>query len=231
MNKEETNKFLINDSDNYVKKMTTLDLYARKVNSGNEYINMVLSITAIFSNKDKNFIYKCCNNADNFLKTCELYSNYINYQDLSNIKWIFALTTNNNTIQYEEGLPHTRNNIIFLSKNTLKQSEENLTNTLIHEKIHIYQRQNKNVFYKLIYDKGFKKIDYHNKFIRSNPDTNDEIYLDNETKKIMVCLYRNSKPNSINDVIMKNYLMEHPYEKFAYEIANSYYKDSKYKNI
>lgn len=231
MNKNETKNFFIVDSDNYVKDMTDLDLYARKVSSSNEYIKNIITTIADYTDEEKNLISNCCKNADNYLKNCKIYDNYINYGNLANLNWIFALTANNNTIQYEEGLPHTRDNIIFLSKNTLKQSEDNLTNTLIHEKIHIYQRQNKPIFDKLIYDMGFAKVAYKNKFIRSNPDTTKDIYLDNETKKVMVCLYRNTKPNSINDVIMKNYLMEHPYEKFAYEIANSYYKDNKYKNI
>jgi len=77
----------------------------------------------------------------------------------------------------------------------------------------------------------FKKIAYNNKFIRSNPDTNNNIYIDNKTNNVMVCLYRNNKPNGINDVIMKNFSLEHPYEKYAYEIANNYYTDVKYKNI
>ena len=47
----------------------------------------------------------------------------------------------------------------------------------------------------------------------------------------MVCLYRNNKPNGINDVIMNNFSLEHPYEKFAYEIANKYYKNNIYINI
>jgi hypothetical protein len=47
----------------------------------------------------------------------------------------------------------------------------------------------------------------------------------------MVCLYRNDKPNSINDVIQKNYTAEHPYEKIAYEIAENFYKNNKNKYI
>jgi hypothetical protein len=75
------------------------------------------------------------------------------------------------------------------------------------------------------------------KYIRSNPDTNGKIYYapDNTTTSpdanVMVCLYRNDNPNSINDVIHKNYSNEHPYEKIAYEIAENYYKYNKNKYV
>jgi len=139
-------------------------------------------------------------------------------------------------------LPHTRENVIFLSKNVLKYDELNLTNTLIHEKIHIYQRYNSKIFDKIISDMGLKELDKESykyaKYIRSNPDTNNKIYykvnsttdaLDEDN--IMVCLYRNNKPNGINDVIHTNYAKEHPYEKIAYEIAENFYKNNKNKYI
>jgi hypothetical protein len=83
-----------------------------------------------------------------------------------------------------------------------------------------------------------KKSFKYAKYIRSNPDTNNKIYykvnsttdaLDEDN--IMVCLYRNNKPNGINDVIHTNYAKEHPYEKIAYEIAENFYKNNKNKYI
>ena len=231
MSKQELNNFLEQDKDKYVNNLSDIDLNARKVKTKKEYIDNIRKTSCDLNDNEKVLLKKCCINADNYLLTCKLHDNYINYKELANIKWVICCTYKNESFQYEEGLPHTRENVIFLSKSVLNYSEENLTNTLIHEKIHIYQRYNKDVFDKLIYANGYKKIDYNNKFIRSNPDTNNDIYLDNKTKNIMVCLYRNSKPTSINDVIMKNFSLEHPYEKYAYEIANNYYKDTKYKNI
>ena len=87
------------------------------------------------------------------------------YKELINIKWIFECTDNNDKKQYEEGLPHTRENIIFLTKSIIKNNEENLINTLIHEKIHIYQRNNKNIFDILNNMNGFVKINYSNKYL------------------------------------------------------------------
>lgn len=231
MDKNATKGYLQSDNDNYVKNLTELDLYARKVKTEKEYIANISELADNLPRNKKEFIIKCCNNADAYLKTCKFYNNYINYNDIANIKWIIAYTKNDKLNQYEEGLPHTRENIIFLSDNLLNYSENDLTTTLTHEKIHIYQRYNKPLFDKLILNEGYKKINYKNKFIRSNPDTNKDIYLDNLTNNVMVCLYRNNKPNCINDVIMNNFSLEHPYEKFAYEIANKYYKNNIYINI
>jgi len=75
---------------------------------------------------------------------------------VAGIKWVFANTYANYSKdvikEYEQGLPHTRENIILLSKNVLKYDELDLTSTLIHEKIHIYQRYNPELF-----DKNKKK--------------------------------------------------------------------------
>ena len=48
----------------------------------------------------------------------------------------------------------------------------------------------------------------------------------------MICLYSSDKPKNINDIIIENYAMEHPYEKIAYEISEHIYnihKIEKYK--
>jgi hypothetical protein len=249
MSYKETSEFLVNDKDRYVSNFSELDLHARNVKTHIEYISNIEDTAITFSDEDKELLIKCSNNADKYFKTetyKELkYGKHINGNDIADIKWIFACTyTNhfNNVIkEYEEGLPHTRENIIFVSKNVLKYDELNLTNTLIHEKIHIYQRYNSKLFDKIIREMGLLELDKnlfkYAKYIRSNPDTNSKIYYDsdsiinNDKDGIMVYLYRNEKPNGINDVIQNNYSKEHPYEKIAYEIAENFYKNNKDKYI
>ena len=250
---KETADFLRNDSDRYVRNMSALDLHARHAKTYIDYLNNIEDTAITFTAEEKELLGKCADKADNYFKMEQFkeleYANHINGNDIAGIKWIFANTYANHfndTIkEYEEGLPHTRENIIFVSKNVLKYDELNLTNTLIHEKIHIYQRYNSVLFENIIKDMGLIEIDkkaYKSaKYIRSNPDTNSKIYYaPDNTKKgidmdanVMVCLYRNNNPNSINDVIHKNYSTEHPYEKIAYEIAENYYKynNKKYVDI
>jgi len=249
MSYKETSEFLVNDKDRYVSNFSELDLHARNVKTHIEYISNIEDTAISFSDEEKELLIKCSNNADKYFKTetyKELkYGKHINGNDIADIKWIFACTyTNhfNNVIkEYEEGLPHTRENIIFVSKNVLKYDELNLTNTLIHEKIHIYQRYNSKLFDKIIREMGLLELDKKSfkyaKYIRSNPDTNSKIYYDsdsiinNDKDGIMVYLYRNENPNGINDVIQNNYSKEHPYEKIAYEIAENFYKNNKDKYI
>lgn len=266
MTYKDTANFFANDADMYVRNMTELDLHARKVKTHMEYINNIEDTAISFTDDEKDLLKRCAENADIYLRKetfKELkymknmkYADYIDGNNIADIKWVFANTYTNrfNDIlkENEEGLPHTRENVIFLSKNVLKYDELNLTNTLIHEKIHIYQRYNSKIFDKIISDMGLKELDkksYKNaKYIRSNPDTNNKIYYmahaahaahaartdpatEIDEDNIMVCLYRNDKPNGINDVIHTNYAKEHPYEKIAYEIAENFYKNNKDKYI
>lgn len=272
MTYKETANFFAKDNDRYVRNLTVLDLHARNVKTHVEYLNNIEDTAISFTEDEKELLVICAKNADEYLMNeafKELrYGGYLNGNDIANIKWVFANTYTNyfNDVikENEQGLPHTRENIIFLSKNVLKNDVLNLTNTLIHEKIHIYQRYNPDIFAKIINEMGLKEMDKasfkHAKYIRSNPDTNDKIYyydksrnsylaylnilgdgdgagdgtgdaIDIDNGNIMVCLYRNDKPNSINDVKQSNFATEHPYEKIAYEIAENFYKNNKDKYI
>lgn len=234
MTSQETAKFLYEDPDHYVKNMSMLDLKARKVNSHQEYINGISSLSISFTKEEQDILAKCAHSADMFLRNTSFsglsYGKHLDGQQIANIRWVFAYTHNEQRRQYEEGLPHTRAHIIFLSKYVMKYNELDLTNTLIHEKIHIYQRYNPELFKTILSSLNYKPLDmtYHpnKQYIRANPDTDGKVYYNILTGKEMICLYRNDNPNSINDVIVKNFALEHPYEQIAYEIAEYYYREN-----
>jgi hypothetical protein len=124
MNKEETLAFLTKDEDNFVKNLSEIDLYARNVSSINKYKENFEKIAASFTETEIQILNKTTIIADKLLNTIKFidinYINYINLNDIANIKWIFAKTIINNSendkeIKYENGFPHTRKNIIFLS--------------------------------------------------------------------------------------------------------------------
>ena len=272
MTYKDTANFLAKDNDGYVRNLTELDLHARNVKTHIDYLNNIDDTTISFTEDEKKLLVKCANNADKYLRAEKFagikYGKHLDGKEIAGIKWVFANTFANYSKdvlkEYEQGLPHTRENIILLSKNVLKYNELDLTSTLIHEKIHIYQRYNPELFDKIITEMGLKELDKksfrHAKYIRSNPDTNNKLYYypktaataatdtdtaatttasdiwnsmtgsggsagdtkDYDEDKVMVCLYRNDKPNSINDVKHKNFTEEHPYEKIAYEVAENY---------
>lgn len=233
MNTEETKQFLLKDEDHYVSNLSKYDIYARQVKTNKEYLDNISKTVANFTKEEIARLIKCSHDADVFFKELSIKKyKEIKGSDIAAIKWIYAITDNN---KYEEGLPHTRMNIIFLSKNIFKNTDSDLTNTIIHEKIHIYQRFNSDLFNRILASMNYSIVDRNlvenNHLIRSNPDVNNYIYIDNNTKKYFICLYRNEKPSSINDVIINNYSIEHPYEMIAYDIANHHNDISKYINI
>ena len=214
--------FLYSDPDNYTKKLTKYDMIARKVYNLNEYLDKITKCIINFDENQKKTIREACIEADNYLKN---YNELLNGTKIAEIPWKFALSNYNNNFEYEDGLPHTREDIIFLSEKIIpNKNNENFVNTLIHEKIHIYQRYNYLIIEKIINKLGYFNSDYKKNIrSRSNPDLNENIYINNNNE-ILECVYKNNNPININDVdCFKNKTyMEHPYELLAYEIANKY---------
>jgi hypothetical protein len=213
--KEDIQLFIINDKDEYIKNMTIYDLRARKVKTREEYINIIVTNVLDFNEFQMNKLKRCS------IKASEYFNN--------GKEWKFALISS----AYEEGFPHTREDIIFLSPSILNLDDNMLIKTLIHESIHIYQRYNKREIDEYMIKNGFEKIRKKNKgeLIRSNPDLDEFIYKDKNGIE-MKALYNSENPNGIGDIKI-SHNMEHPYEYMAYEIAENYYKSllAKYKEI
>lgn len=255
MTRDETSLFLEYDEDAYVANLSSIDLYARKAITKSEYLDVIKNSAASFTYSDREILDKCTKIADELLRKVKIdsiskeknlnYSKYINYKDIATIKWVLAKTSAEDSedkiYRYEEGLPHTRKNIIFLSTKVINYSEDELIKILIHEKIHIYQRYNEKLFKNIINNMGYTEISNINeisadtlKYIRANPDLDKKVYKNITDGNLMLCLYNSDRPNGINDVVIKDYSMEHPYEKIAYEISEYIHNMSKieiYKQI
>lgn len=216
INKQDLQHIIRNDVDGYMKNFTIYDLRARHVNTSDDYKSFAINSCLDFTEEQKDKLKRCSKIAKNF------YNN--------NLKWVFGCIDNN----YEEGMPHTRMDIIFLSPNVINYNDDLLIKTLIHESIHIYQRYNKEKMLEYL-DKNKYKISRLKKdapYARSNPDLNEYIYKD-ENDNELIANYTNEYPTNINDISLKNIVFEHPYEKMAYEIGESYEKSKllKYRDI
>lgn len=205
LNKEETVNFILNDNDNYIKSLSYYDLIARKVKTSNEYISIIINHCLNFNETQKEKLDKCTKIANSFY-----YNKY---------KWKFALIDN----VYEEGYPHTREDIIFLSPKIINYNDDALIEILIHESIHIYQRYNRDEMKQYLLLNGYtiSRNRETEPLIRANPDLDEYIYKDKNNIE-MIYKYSCRNPININDLIKSNNNNEHPFEVMAYEISNKY---------
>jgi hypothetical protein len=211
---EETIKFLDTDEDNYIQNMSPYDIYARKCSSIQQYKLKAMNSSLNFNDEQKSKLDNCSIVARNFFDN--------KYQ------WKFSLVDED----YEEGFPHTRKDIIFLSPKIINYDDSELIKLLIHESVHISQRYDKVTLNEYLnkHKYAISRRRDTEPMIRANPDLDEFIYMD-ENGIEMVYNYRSITPNGINDIIpSKN---EHPFEVMAYKIAEDYIKDklSKYKYI
>jgi hypothetical protein len=207
------------DEYNYYKTFYHLDFKTRNINNIDEYINYIKKSVYDPNEKEKDKIKKCINNSNSRLEKINF--NWFNGNKAKELPW------NIGCIQgklYENGLPHTRGNIIILSKKDINEySESKLTNTLIHEKVHIYQKIYKNDVEKYLNEYNFSIVKERDQSdnIRSNPDLNNIIYKDNNNNIYKATYEKN--PKSIEDIVyspINNQYYEHPFENMAIFIEN-----------
>jgi len=217
LDKHTTANFLYQDSDGYISSMSILDIIARQCHNHKEYAQVAKDSALSFSEDQKIRLEECILEAEKFLK--KLIHPLIKQDLLNTFSWKIAYADN----KYEAGLPHTREDIIFLSTDSMTLPKNQLTKLLIHEYIHIYQRKNKFQFQKDLIHNGYipwkKRSTYPR--IRANPDLDDYIYF-HPDGSLMLLIYTSDKPKHINDIVQPNHNYEHPNEEIAYEIANKY---------
>lgn len=216
MSKEKTQQFLKEDADGYVQSMTQMDLRARKVYSIQEYIARSIQDAMEFIPEYKHKLNQAVQLANHFFST---YRNFYIDPIIQTMPWKFMLTEGN----YEQGLPHTREDCIFITPKTIKDPLPTLVITLIHEKVHIYQRLYKQEFQKKLIQMNYQVIGLRSMvpLLRANPDLDEYIYNDQRGTP-MVSYYTSEYPSSIQDVKGSSY--EHPNEEIAYTISH-HYKD------
>jgi len=112
------------DNIEFFNNLNNKDLKVRNVISSNEYKTVIKTNLKEFTNKEKNILIKLINNIDKKINK---------YKKLKNIKWNLIKINYN----IENGLAHTHKNIIFLPESFFINPNEN---TLLHELLHIYQR-------------------------------------------------------------------------------------------
>jgi len=214
LTKEESQQFMERDEDGYIRNLSVYDLRARNAESTDAYLKTAINSCMEFNEIQKDKLRVCA------LEALKYFNN--------NQNWTFALVSNS----YEDGFPHTRSNIIFLSPVILNYSNSELIKTLIHESVHIYQRYNKETIDKYLYKNGYSisRLKDKNSKIRANPDLDNYIYKSRDGKEL-IAYYKTDNPKGIGDVVIIE--GEHPFEVMAYEYGEAYSKHlmMKYKRI
>lgn len=206
---QQTRDFLVSDPDKYVESLTPMDLYARHVATPQDYKERISKLAVELDDNQKKLVFRLTQEIDQYLIQS-------NQHKLASVPWKIAVVEGN---LYENGFPHTRMDIIFMSIDGIKSVD--LKQTLLHEKVHLYQRLYPDEVSKYIQTNNYRpwKLRSDEPMARANPDVDGWIYIDPVSMKPMVAAYASKQPSSISDVMLLNPVYEHPYEKMAYEIA------------
>lgn len=199
--------------------------------------------TRNLENKNKNEIldYYCKNILD------------FNYKERKALYWIIDLIKSKrndsfigkqpwNFIKFkniEYNFPHTHLNAIFLPKNMIDNivyyyqnntsllNMKSTVNTLIHEKVHVFQRENTKLFNELYKEWNFSQgkiigIDKDFVFVRNNPDCDKSKFIFNYGgKHIWFDAFFNNGANNLAEVEYRGYFLD-KIDDNTYKITENY---------
>lgn len=216
LNKFQTSELLINNRDNFYNRFNKYDFQIRNIRTIDDYKSKIINSSINFSQNDINIINELINKLDKIDLDCY----WIDNDKFHKIPWKFGLIKDN---EYEFGFPHTRLDTIIISIKYIKLNSYFL-NTLLHEKIHVYQKLYPDDFNLYLHKNNFikymKYTDSSNKFYnRANPDTDEWLYIkDNE-------IYRSEYIILLDKLDIIYYpsnesKYEHPREKAVYDLLD-----------
>ncbi len=227
LTQSESQQFLKNDNDNYGRSLNKPNLIALGVDNNETLLEKWGDSASEFSDEEKSLLKDACFYVDKVLHLNSK-SKTMNKQMLS-IPWIFAKTI---APYYLDGLPHTRNNVIWLTdrimSNALNARDVKiLSKLLLHEKTHIWERAFPMEMQEWIHANGFEVVGtvYDDVLYRRNPDLDNNIYKNRDRVKLEV-KFRDETPFDLHDVVFSvNSKNEHPYEILAYNIEKLVYEN------
>lgn len=214
---DETNAILADDPDGFVASLTKWDLRARGVRTTREYVHRISTSGKDFTDAERCMVYRLARVADTkFAGITE-----IDGRVVAALEWTVAKVSEN----YERGMAHTRRIgpgriVIFLPESALRESRDDMLDTLVHEKVHMYQKAYPIETRAWIKAQGFtpwmRRVDLAatGVRIRSNSDLDEWVYVTPDARPMMI-----EYDTETNDEMQA--AMEHPYELMAYGIAKT----------
>lgn len=178
------------DASPYFHSLTPLDLYARgRAPSREAYKQRYLSSLVEFTSHEKAELSALVEAIEDLYPT----------KRLSKLPWRFAKVS----LEIEHGWPHTLEDVIILPEDYLQNPKEKVMLTLVHEKVHVFQRAFPKETAALVTALGYTEVSFPNDIrgiARSNPDISG-LYQKQNMAPVQV--YNSSKPSSIADSTTK----------------------------
>ena len=207
--------FLQSDPDHYYDTFTRFDLRARRVASVADYIDRIPEVIVDASTGLRARIREAVPIVD--ARLAHIRHVGFNGKKAADLPWRIGFMKENKENKdklYEDGLPHTRVDLIMLPTRLAKASDNELIDTLFHEKVHIYQKAYPRDLERWLAHNGFERVRRRTKGsrIRANPDIDGWVYKGPTSKGIREykCMYNSETPRHIEDV--KHIDFEHPFE-------------------
>jgi len=205
----EVQAFLLADHDRYIANFTATDLRARRVLGKPQYTSSVAAsaMNVALTPAHTLAVARLCRQADAFFASRPKLSWALDGAQVARLPWVVAFTpaapppcrpvSDAASIplpSYEDGLPHTRgkgtDSVVFLPLSFLEWDPALQVQTLVHEKVHVYQRaypqetadlvaapyvqpDGKTVHFERMFPVSSRPA---NSPVRSNPDTGDWYY-------------------------------------------------------
>lgn len=191
------------DNAQYFNRMNELDLIARDASNINSYKKLYKDGYKGFSDMERNILISLTNKLNDILKD--------KCKNIYSIPWKFAKLDYN----LEKGYPHTHSDVIVLTTVFFGLDKLIMLETLLHEKIHVYQRLYPLYTQNLISLWNFKLIDRFENYkdARNNPDINNFVYSQTNSDKAFLQVYNSPQPTSISDSAVYFYIIKSKDEK------------------
>jgi len=220
---EEMQRVITMDADHYYEKFHAVDFKVRKVNNKAAYLDKISGSGCAAEEETIQKVKNCIETVHAHLSNKRDETIHgININTFLKIPWRIGFICDR---KYENGLPHTRGDVIILNNQDVRRKTvTEVCKLLIHEKSHVYQKtENMSDYLKTKYTE-VKQKDYKDKTIPANPDTNDKVYKCNETNVVLEGKYRKD-PTHFRDVLFtqNDHALEHPYESIAYNMEELFY--------
>jgi hypothetical protein len=126
---------------------------------------------------------------------------------------------------YLDGLPHTREDLIFLTDKTVAELDtKQLARILLHEKAHIWSRRYPEEMKGWMERHNFKPVEKieNDGLQRRNPDVDEWTY-ENDQQKLLGVRFASTAPRDLHDVQSYHVKMDHPFEQFASSVEQYIY--------